>query len=374
VQQKDEHLRLWLDRYEAVGRAQHRYMYLLAVLVVFYSVLALTPSPVTGQPLQIALIGLSVQRWLLWICGPPVIGFTLLAFLGTFSAATVAVEGIEASAPHGLKGDAFDRVPNLIDFAVHTKGNDRKLIRIIAASSYPLFATAVFLSLCWFLLVIATEGELGGLRWLSVVATGSMYPSLYHRLFGWWGSKLRHVVSNKPSMAEDRRPTSHGGASRSRVVLGVSGQAADSTTGIRPSFTYTFEDWQNELHALRDGGDPAPCPRCGRRGFYEPKWAEPNRYYRACKFCGFWQNVGEDPMNVIRYECRAPDHWSADWKVATEAWSCMCGRTFTPDQRVSWPVNDKGHWWNEAPAYGTQADFRKFWSERGLEPGPYGIP
>lgn len=139
--------------------------------------------------------------------------------------------------------------------------------------------------------------------------------------------------------------------------------------------SYTLSEWEAEVQALIAGGDPPPCPCCGRRGCYEPKFASPDRRYRACKFCGFWQNVGERPMQVNRYECRAPDHSVADWKVPTESWTCPgCGSTYRPEQSVAWPADDPAHEWNEVPTAGTQEALRRFWSERGMKVGPFGIP
>ncbi len=147
-----------------------------------------------------------------------------------------------------------------------------------------------------------------------------------------------------------------------------------SQSGKCLQLSYTLLDWQDELQALRANGDPPPCPCCSRRGFYEPKLAEPNRRYRACKFCGFWQDVDESPREVIRYECQGPGHWVADWKVPTKKWTCSCGKTYSLDQRVPWPADDPTHRWNQAPASGTQEDFRRFWSGRGMKVGPFGIP
>ena len=139
--------------------------------------------------------------------------------------------------------------------------------------------------------------------------------------------------------------------------------------------SYAVDDWQSEWAALRANGDPPPCPCCRRCGFYEPKLAPPSRRYRACKFCGFWQDVDESPREIIRYECQGPGgHWAADWKVPTESWTCSCGKTYSPEERVPWPADDAAHWWNQAPTSGTQNDFRKFWSQHGITPGPFGIP
>ena len=57
---------------------------------------------------------------------------------------------------------------------------------------------------------------------------------------------------------------------------------------------YTEDDWDSEMAALySERGCPPGCPQCGRSGFYGPREAEGSRRYRACKFCGFWQHVGQ---------------------------------------------------------------------------------
>ena len=140
--------------------------------------------------------------------------------------------------------------------------------------------------------------------------------------------------------------------------------------------TYSLDEWQRDLDALRANSDPPPCPCCSRRGFYEPKWAEPNRHYRACKFCGFFQNVDDAPYDVIRYECRDPNHdVVADWKVPTETWTCtLCGRLYLPVQHVPWPADDPLHPWNQVPISGSQDEYRRFWNHHGSQVGPFGIP
>lgn len=140
-------------------------------------------------------------------------------------------------------------------------------------------------------------------------------------------------------------------------------------------FTYTDADWHAENQTLLAGGNPPPCPRCGRRGFYAPRWAEPDRHYRACKFCGFWQNVDSPPHEIIRYECTGHDHCVADWKEPHESWACpICGTSYTPTAAVPWPAHNPKHCWNKAPASGTQADFAAFWTNNGFPAPHFGIP
>ena len=139
---------------------------------------------------------------------------------------------------------------------------------------------------------------------------------------------------------------------------------------------YTEYDWSKEDADLKRGKHPQPCPRCTRRGFYAARLAPPNRKYRACKFCGFWQDVGKAPHPIIRYECSGSDgHWVADWKEPHESWTCpTCGRRYTPEQAVAWPAEEPTHWWNQAPKAGTQADFIAFWRDKGISPPRFGIP
>jgi len=138
---------------------------------------------------------------------------------------------------------------------------------------------------------------------------------------------------------------------------------------------YTFSDWRREDSALKGGGDPQPCPCCRRRGFYAPRADDEARRYRACKFCGFWQDVEKEPHEIIRYECRDADHWMADWKEPHEAWQCpRCGEQSNPADAVPWPADDTSHWWHQAPTDGTQSEYRSFWKAKGVEVGPFGIP
>lgn len=142
---------------------------------------------------------------------------------------------------------------------------------------------------------------------------------------------------------------------------------------------YSAAEWRAEDVALKQGSDPQPCPWCKRRGFYAPRLADGDRKYRVCKFCGTSQDVGKDPCKLIRYECQHPDGSEvADWKRRGEPWVCPitgCGREYGPEESVSWPNDDLGHWWGTAPESGTQADYEAFWRRSGVDPPPhFGIP
>jgi hypothetical protein len=137
--------------------------------------------------------------------------------------------------------------------------------------------------------------------------------------------------------------------------------------------TRSVQEWDAENGALPKGEPPAPCPVCRRRGFYAPRAAQARRYF-ACKFCGYWQDVGKPPHEIIRYECNGTDHAVADWKQPTGSWSCpMCARQFSPKEAVPWPNEVPNHPWHSAPTEGEQSDFVEFWRRQGMEVHSSGI-
>jgi len=141
------------------------------------------------------------------------------------------------------------------------------------------------------------------------------------------------------------------------------------------ALSYARPDWQREQEYLKRNGDPQPCPCCNCRGFYAPRADDSGRRYRACKFCGFWQNVGSPPHEIIRYECRGSNHWVADWKGPHESWTCpRCGEVYRPEQAAAWPADDVSHWWHEAPKKGAQQDYRDFWTTKCVTVSRFGIP
>jgi hypothetical protein len=153
--------------------------------------------------------------------------------------------------------------------------------------------------------------------------------------------------------------------------------ATRSLMPISEPISYTEAEWRAEHAELKKGGDPSPCPWCDRHGFYAPRWAEGNRKYRMCKFCGVSQDVGEQPRKLIRYECRHTNgSVRAGWKPQDELWKCQtCDAVLSPDQSVAWPIDDPKHPWRAAPEKGTQAEYQAFWGQLGADRRPrFGIP
>ena len=143
---------------------------------------------------------------------------------------------------------------------------------------------------------------------------------------------------------------------------------------------YSAGDWAAEMVALHiTRAPPAPCPHCGRTGFYGPRHDGASRMYRACKFCGFWQNVGQPvvPHSATVHDC-------AGWPTVAGAryiwWVSPLERTYNcpycktqvdvPSATVPKPVDDGAHPWAQMPQGLSFADSHTWWKAHGHD-GPH---
>ncbi len=132
----------------------------------------------------------------------------------------------------------------------------------------------------------------------------------------------------------------------------------DWAAGVRE---YTEKKWEEETKApesmvlLPSGPFPfriLACPQCNIVGFYGPRKAqegEGTRKYRACKFCGFWQEAsgtvrderGGEPYRCVAIrcdKCQAYD-WQVPW--ASEIKRCeTCGAEM---KKIDWASDDPKH-------------------------------
>lgn len=156
----------------------------------------------------------------------------------------------------------------------------------------------------------------------------------------------------------------------------MKGRVADSTADsaalpIGPDQPYTLAAWDAECYSVfGEGRDPAPCPSCGRTGFYGPRMAEPEEHYRACRFCGFAQHVGGSAERYVPTvhgcdgwpECaRAPYLWWAP--PQRRSYTCpFCARKVSVKKgRVAAPVEDRDHPWWKVPQHRKRSYYVRFW-------------
>lgn len=82
MQQSDNRLVDWRDRFKGVAGAQSHYLYLLGAAGVFFFALhlALPETPATD------VFGVAISPEFVWATGPSVLGFLLAAVLGAIKA------------------------------------------------------------------------------------------------------------------------------------------------------------------------------------------------------------------------------------------------------------------------------------------------
>ena len=146
----------------------------------------------------------------------------------------------------------------------------------------------------------------------------------------------------------------------------------------KETLQYTEQEWDEDSYRLFvECTDPEPCPRCGRTGFFGPRAADPGVKFRCCRFCGFYQVVGEEPIQFLPVvhacddwpECaRAPYVW---WVHPNEQrFTCpFCGlqsdvrarNVFTPGVLVDGPSDAQDHPWRKVPQHRSYTYYQRFW-------------
>jgi hypothetical protein len=131
---------------------------------------------------------------------------------------------------------------------------------------------------------------------------------------------------------------------------------------------FTEEDWAAEMNKrincgrhkeIYAGCCNIPCPYCRVIGFYEPRGRKEEgfpRKYRACKFCGFWQEAagktydehGGDWYRCKMYKCEKCDTGSEkyncyNWREPWEEGSFHCPKCGNTMNECSWPIDDLNH-------------------------------
>jgi hypothetical protein len=151
-----------------------------------------------------------------------------------------------------------------------------------------------------------------------------------------------------------------------------------------PTFTATPEafqviHWQAMWDSLHEKHEPPPkCPACDRTGFYGPRIRPTKpRHYRLCKFCGFFQNVGEFSMTLIAtvHGCpHQPLHQilgapQIQWVRLDErkptCFACE-GQYDAANHVVTRPVDDAKHPWWAVPQGQSYDEGMAYWRRVGL--------
>ena len=175
----------WERRLAAVGAAQSRYLWVLAVLGLFYfsvNQVLFAATPTIPSTFRAPILGVDISATAVWASGPGVLCLLLLVILGCVRAAGVA-SGALGLPDLGSDAEAYDTSPNAIDLAAYSTTETAQWVRWILGFAYPVFLTAFFAEAVWFLVLLWLIGHLDAL-WAYVVAVPTTV------LVGWAGVRL----------------------------------------------------------------------------------------------------------------------------------------------------------------------------------------
>lgn len=127
--------------------------------------------------------------------------------------------------------------------------------------------------------------------------------------------------------------------------------------------TYRIQMPNGQMAELGLGTSNLTCPRCKTIGFYGPRIDPPiwpasmpiNRKYRACKFCGLWQDVPGYPGTRKEgkiFDClpiRCSGCKTFQWTEYNSNKPCekKCGGVCKEDK---WPTDNLGHEFHKTKA------------------------
>lgn len=131
----------WLDRLNALGRAQSRYLWVLLVACLFYAALrsALHGPQRQEQPtLQVPVVDLILDPMVVLASGSAVISLLVLIITGSLRAYSTARSNLGAGSGADAKAERYDLHPNAIDLAVYTTIESPRWLAVAAYFVYPL--------------------------------------------------------------------------------------------------------------------------------------------------------------------------------------------------------------------------------------------
>jgi hypothetical protein len=130
--------RHWLERVNAIGATQARYLWGLLILMLFYAALQLeTVSPPPPASVKVPIVDLEISRIVVLSSGPGLLSLIVLAIAGSMRALRRAREQGLA----GRTGEEFDLHPNVIDLAFYAPPGSSGLFVHLARAIYAIFLT-----------------------------------------------------------------------------------------------------------------------------------------------------------------------------------------------------------------------------------------
>ena len=152
----------WRERLVAVGRAQGRYVFLLALAGLFFAALTTRlfgSSADNSELITLPIIQIEIDAYIVWASGPAVLGVLLMAVYGSMNAFGVADRGLREVLGADTSGwihESFDSTFNLLDAVFYAKPDTKPWIKRLALFGYPVILTIFYLEAAGlFVLVVA---------------------------------------------------------------------------------------------------------------------------------------------------------------------------------------------------------------------------
>lgn len=190
----------WHLRFQAVARAQARYLYLLVVVGLFYWALdgRIRQGP-PFAPVSLPVVQVEIDPWVVWASASPVLAALLLGTLGTFRALSVAHDRVKGQSDDVRNFESLDTSPTLIDFVFYTKTASGGVARF-SLVAYPLVLTIFFVEAMWLLARLwELEAPVPGLSVFLVIGSFEL-PFSFWGLAKLWFLKLKQAICGTGSV------------------------------------------------------------------------------------------------------------------------------------------------------------------------------
>jgi len=186
----------WTERFRAVARAQTRYIYLLAIVGIFYWALDTRLASATApdvNELQVPVVGIKIDASAVWSSAAAVLGLLVNTLLGTFSAIRVAYKGAGGSLLIREGFERLDTSPTAIDFFVYSR-NPTGFASKAATLSYPLFISLFYFEGGWLWYRFYCSAYVVEARSVILVAGAVAMLACLPRLSALWVGKVRETL------------------------------------------------------------------------------------------------------------------------------------------------------------------------------------
>lgn len=157
----------WLERVQAVGRAQARYFWIMLVSGVFFC--GLRYSAEGASQVTVPVINLKLDASAVLASGPFLLSLLVVATVGTMRAWRDAL--IEYAGDDWEEAAArLDRNPIVFDFALYAARGRRLLKYVVFAFGYTTFLTVVVVEAVWLLWWLTWSSAPGKTIWIVIAA------------------------------------------------------------------------------------------------------------------------------------------------------------------------------------------------------------